>query len=213
MGNTEMESLGGIETTGTTIVAVVYDKGVLIAADTRTTSGNFVHDRSTDKLDYLHDKIYVLRSGGAADTQSLAKIVRHYIAAHSIEIGRLPQVKTAARLFQQFMYRYKQLLASIMVAGWDPYDGPQVYSVQIGGTIYQEKFHIGGSGSSFIYGYVDSNYKENMSFEECRKFVVNAVSLAMARDGSSGGMVRLVNITQDAVTRDVVRFDDLPFTK
>lgn len=35
----------------------------------------------------------------------------------------------------------------------------------------REKITIGGSGSGFIYGFVDSGYKENMSKEECIKFV------------------------------------------
>ena len=54
--------------TGTTIMAVVYDKGVLIGADSRTSSGNYVADRAADKIDYVHDKIVGLRTGSAADT-------------------------------------------------------------------------------------------------------------------------------------------------
>jgi len=59
--------------TGTTIMALVYDKGVILGADTRTTSGSYVADRCADKIDYVHDKICVLRSGRAADTQTLAR--------------------------------------------------------------------------------------------------------------------------------------------
>ena len=54
---------------------------------------------------------------------------------------------------------------------------------------------MGGSGSGFIYGYCDANYKANMTLEEAKKFCVTAVSLAMRRDGSSGGAIRLTNIT------------------
>lgn len=54
---------------------------------------------------------------------------------------------------------------------------------------------MGGSGSGFIYGYCDANYKPGMSFEEAKAFCISAVSLAMKRDGSSGGIIRLVNIT------------------
>ena len=39
--------------------------------------------------------------------------------------------------------------------------------------------------------------QENFSFQEARNFVIQAVSHAMSRDGSSGGIVRLVNITKD----------------
>ena len=37
-----------------------------------------------------------------------------------------------------------------------------------------------------------------------------ALSLAMSRDGSSGGVVRTVNIDKDGVTRKMVGGDKLP---
>lgn len=49
-------------------MAVIYDGGVLLGADCRTTSGAFIADRAADKLDFVHDRIFCLRSGGAADT-------------------------------------------------------------------------------------------------------------------------------------------------
>lgn len=60
---------------------------------------------------------------------------------------------------------------------------------------------MGGSGSGFIYGYVDANYRENMTFEEAKAFCLNAVSLAMKRDGSSGGIIRLANINSKGIDK------------
>ncbi|XP_066365166.1 proteasome subunit beta type-6-like [Miscanthus floridulus] len=48
------------------------------------------------------------------------------------------------------------------------------------------------SGSSYLYALLDHEWKEGMSQEEAEKFVVKVVSLAMARDGASGGVVRTV---------------------
>lgn len=63
---------------------------------------------------------------------------------------------------------------------------------------------VGGSGSTYIYGLVDSLYKEGMTKEECQNFVKKVISHAMARDGSSGGVVRLVTIDQTGVEKEVV---------
>lgn len=52
-----------------------------------------------------------------------------------------------------------------------------------------------------------------MSFQEARKFAVEAVSLAIARDGSSGGGVRLMNITKEGYKREIVNYDQLHFQK
>ena len=91
-----------------------------------------------------------------------------------IELGKAPHVKTAAKLFNQILYSNKdRLLAGIIVAGWDPYDGPQVFSLPLGGSCTKVPYAIGGSGSGFIYGYCDANFKENMTKEEAEKFAKN----------------------------------------
>lgn len=58
--------------TGTTIVAVTYAEGVVLGADSRVSTGNYVSNRASDKLTPLHDSIWLLRSGSAADTQLVA---------------------------------------------------------------------------------------------------------------------------------------------
>jgi hypothetical protein len=50
-----------------------------------------------------------------------------------------------------------------------------------------------------------------MSKEECLSFVQRALSHAMARDGSSGGVIRTVIIEKDGVTRGFIPGDKLPF--
>lgn len=49
-----------------------------------------------------------------------------------------------------------------------------------------------------------------MSQTECEQFVVNALSLAMSRDGSSGGVIRLAIITEEGVTRKVFLPNEQP---
>lgn len=49
------------------------------------------------------------------------------------------------------------------------------------------------------YGHVDAEFKENMTKEEAQQFVRKAISHAMARDGSSGGVIRMVVIDKTGV--------------
>ncbi len=55
--------------TGTTLVAVEFDGGVVLGADSRTSTGTYVANRVTDKLTPVTDYIFACRSGSAADTQ------------------------------------------------------------------------------------------------------------------------------------------------
>ena len=50
-----------------------------------------------------------------------------------------------------------------------------------------------------------------MSKDECLTFVRAALAHAMARDGSSGGVIRTVVIDKDGCTRAFVAGDSLPF--
>ena len=74
-------------------------------------------------------------------------------------------MKTAARLYQNMMYEYKDnLSASLILGGHDEIEGNCLYQCAPGGTVIKSNFAIGGSGSGFIYGYCDKFYKDNMSF-------------------------------------------------
>ncbi|EDW74240.1 uncharacterized protein Dwil_GK21488 [Drosophila willistoni] len=188
--------------TGTTIMAVEFDGGVVVGADSRTSSGAYVANRVTDKLTRITDKIYCCRSGSAADTQAIADIVAYSLNYHEIQTNRDAEVWEAASEFRNFCYNYRDsLMAGIIVAGWDAQRGGQVYSIPLGGMLTREACTIGGSGSSFIYGFVREHYREGMQKEECVEFVKKAVQHAIYHDGSSGGVVRIGIITEDGIER------------
>lgn len=169
-------------------------------------------NRVSDKLTALHDRIYCCRSGSAADTQALSDYVRRFLAEHAVEKGDLPSVAAAAKTFRSLCYNNKdKLSAGVIVAGWDAAGGGQVFEVPLGGTCVRLPYALGGSGSTYIYGFVDSQYRPGMSKAECTAFVRAALAHAMARDGSSGGVIRTVTIDKDGVTRDFVAGDKLPF--
>ena len=118
----------------------------------------------------------------------------------------------------------------------------------------QMPFAIGGSGSTYIYGHVDAQFKEGMSRQEAQvaaprgpppqtqythtltptltltltptlththahtrlrshalqNFVKKSIAHAMARDGSSGGIIRLVTIDANGTEREYIPGDEVP---
>jgi 20S proteasome subunit beta 1 len=87
-------------------MAVQFDGGVVIGADSRTTMGSYIvsilaqyirittgsltgirsnvqANRVTDKLTYVDERIYCCRSGSAADTQAVADLVHYYLQMHT----------------------------------------------------------------------------------------------------------------------------------
>nr|VZI24794.1 unnamed protein product [Spirometra erinaceieuropaei] len=129
--------------TGTTLVACKFDDGVVIGADSRTSSGD-------------------------------------------------------------------DLLAGIFVAGWDSENGGQIYSIPVGGMLIKQPAVIGGSGSTYLYGHFDSELKPNMTKQEAIAFVSKCVGLAINRDGSSGGCIRLGIISSEGVERRLIKGNEVP---
>eukprot|EP01023_Acetabularia_acetabulum_P046111 TRINITY_DN4715_c0_g1_i2.p1 TRINITY_DN4715_c0_g1~~TRINITY_DN4715_c0_g1_i2.p1 ORF type:complete len:253 (-),score=39.94 TRINITY_DN4715_c0_g1_i2:183-854(-) len=198
-------------TTGTTILACEFDGGVVLGSDSRVSIPGYITNRSSDKITPISDNVYLLRSGSAADAQAISDYVRYFLDQYKATMQDEPTVNIATKLVAQLNYSNKNfLVGALIVAGWDPQKGGQVYSVPIGGSVSREEWTTDGSGSSYIWGYMDKNYKKGMSKEEAKQFVTNAAALAMARDSSSGGLIRLVVITEQGVEKVLIRGDEIP---
>lgn len=63
-------------------------------------------------------------------------------------------------IHSQLNYGNKQmLLGAMVIAGYDRAKGGQVFACPIGGTLLPDKWAIDGSGSTFIWGYCDAEYR------------------------------------------------------
>lgn len=78
-----------------------------------------------------------------------------------------------------------------------------MYSIPLGGSLHKQKYAIGGSGSTYIYGYCDANWKDDMTEEEALNFVKGALSEAIKWDGSSGGVIRMVVMSEKGAERKI----------
>lgn len=88
------------------------------------------------------------------------------------QTGNEPLVAEAASEFRNYCYNYRDsLVAGIIVAGWDKKLGGQVYSIPLGGMLARQSCTIGGSGSSYVYGFIREFYREGMQKDECVEFV------------------------------------------
>ena len=169
----------------------------------------YVGNRVSDKLEPIHHRIYCQRSGTSSHTSTIAKYVRHYIDIQANELGSLPPVESAASVMREIIYSNAgSLSASMICSGWDPYKGYQIYSVNQTGFFQQGDWALSGSGSTFIYGYFDANYRNDFTLEEAKEFMLSCIQLACFRDGSSGGIVRMITLTEDKVERSYVPYHE-----
>lgn len=195
---------------GTTIVGIVYNGGVILGADCRSTSGSYVANRSNDKIYPLAKNIVACKAGSAADTQFILGTVVKYLTQFSMEYQGLIPVKVAATLAAKLTYQYKDYFSAALIIGGVDDEGSHVYSIGSGSMIPQ-KMTCSGSGSYFIAGFMDMNYQPTFNKDQAINFVKTSISLAINRDNSSGGGVRICDINKDGYDRYEYSFNELQF--
>ena len=189
-------------------MALEYNGGVVMAADCRSTSGSYIANRSNDKLWPLAKNIVAAKCGGAADTQFILTQVAKNLSFFQMEYQGVIPVKVAAHLIKQWTYRYKDYFSAGIIIGGVDEDGPQVYNISSGSVIRQPVI-TAGSGSGFITGFIDVNYNNTFNKQTAIDFAKTSVSLAINRDNSSGGGVRIIDITNEGYNRIEYSFNEL----
>jgi 20S proteasome subunit beta 1 len=95
-------------------MAINFKDGVILGADSRTTTGAYIANRVTDKLTQVHDTIWCCRSGSAADTQAVADIVSYHLNMYGVVNNEAPSTQVAASLFQELCYENKDSLRFVL---------------------------------------------------------------------------------------------------
>lgn len=184
---------------GTTLVALCCKGGVVVGADTRTSVSGYVSNRYAHKLTPLSDSVVVCRSGSAADTQRLCDEAKWELQSLQYSSQRTLQVSQVAQLLRSYMVDV-DLQASLLCAGVTPEGKGELYAILPSGALLKhDLFAVSGSGSTYIMGYLDDQLSgeddELLEEEAAIEMVTKAIQLAMDRDGSSGGFVRIYSIT------------------
>lgn len=172
---------------GTTTVGVVCKDGVILASDTRVTMGFFVAHHKGKKVYKIDDHMAMTISGGVADAQRVVDILKANAQLYRLNSNRPMPISSAARLVANLIFssRYAPLMAFILIGGMDN-TGPHVFSVDIFGSITEEKCTATGSGSPVAYGVLEDKYKQDAPIKDMINVVVKAVESAMRRDAASG---------------------------
>lgn len=186
---------------GTTTVGIVFDKGVVVAADKRATMGSFIASKDVEKVLQVSDSIVVTTAGGVGDAQSLVRLMRAELELYKHSRGSDMTVKGAATLLANVLQgnKYYPFLVQIIVAGFD--QAPHLYDVDLLGGLLEEKYTSTGSGSVVAYGILDAGYKNNLKEEEAITLALKAVRSAIKRDSATGEGVDVIVVSKDKFKR------------
>lgn len=190
--------------TGTTTVGLVVRDGVVLATDTRATSGFFVAHRKVKKLYPLADYAAMTIAGRVADAQNMIDYLKANIGYYHVSWSRPMPIISIARLAANLAFRWRifPYEVQLIIAGVDS-TGPHLYNVDLYGAMTEEKLLATGSGSPIAYGVLESEYDENMGVEDAAKLAFKAVAMAIQRDIGSGDSIDVAYIKIDGKYREL----------
>jgi proteasome beta subunit len=197
--NRHLEYIADQVKKGTTTCALVCSDGVVLAADTRASAGFFIADRHVMKIQKVDRHLGMTMAGGVADAQNLVDIMRYNANIYRLTNRELMPIKSAARLCSNVLFnqRYFPYYVQIILAGYDKNMGGQIYNIDLFGSMTSEKFISTGSGSPVAYGYLESEFKDNLNVDESYKIAIQAVAAAIRRNAGTGDNINAVIIDKE----------------
>jgi proteasome beta subunit len=200
---------------GTTIVALTYEDGVLMAGDRRATVGNVIAQRDIQKVFSADGYSCVGIAGAAGPATELVRLfqveLEHYEKIEGAVLSLDGKANRLSALVRQNLGLAMQGLAAVpLFAGYDLDAGEgRVFSYDLTGGRYEEHhFHSVGSGSVFARGALKKLYDHDLPEGPATSVAIQALYDAADDDSATGGpdVARRIYPLIVLVDRSGVRF-------
>ncbi|SCQ61895.1 Proteasome subunit beta [Propionibacterium freudenreichii] len=196
----ELLATAGVGTDGvqptraTTIVAVKYRDGVVMAGDRRATRGHEIAQRDIEKVFAADEATLIGVAGAAGMAIHLARLYRlelsHYEKLEGASLsfeGKANRLATMIR--EQLTMALQGFVVVPLLAGWDPHrrEGRVVSYDATGGHYEESEFASIGSGSAFARGSLKKLHHPDLERDEAALVCIQALFDAADDDSATGG--------------------------
>ncbi len=202
-------------THGTTVVAVRYADGVLMAGDRRATSGHLISHRTMEKVFPADQHSGVAIAGAAGPAMEMVKLyqlqLEHYEKVEGAALSLEGKANQLGVMVRNHLPAAMQGLAVVpLFAGYDLGRATgRLFQYDVTGGRYEERsFAATGSGSLHASTVVKLGYREGHDRTAAVDLVIRALFEAADVDSATGGpdLVRgiyptLATITDQGFTR------------
>jgi proteasome beta subunit len=183
---------------GTTIVAAVFDGGVVMAGDRRATAGNLIAQRDIEKVFASDEYSLVGIAGTAGMAIEIVKLyqveLEHYEKIEGTQLTLHGKANRLATMIRGNLGAAMQGLAVIpLFAGFDldaadPITAGRIFSFDVAGGLYPERYYESiGSGSLFAKGALKKLWRPGLDRSTAIRIAVEALYDAADDDSATGG--------------------------
>jgi proteasome beta subunit len=182
---------------GTTTIGLVCKDGVVVASEHRATMGYMIAHKETQKVFKISDHLAMTTAGLVGDAQLLVRWLSAESELFNLKRDAEMSVKAAATLMANILSgrRMFPYWVQLLVGGVDA-EGGHVYSLDAAGGAIPDNYISTGSGSPYVYGVLEDQYKEGMSTSDGADLAIRGLNASMKRDAASGNGMDIVIITK-----------------
>ncbi len=179
---------------GTTVLALRYADGVVMAGDRQATEGNMVAHRTIRKVFAADSHSGVAIAGTAGLAIEMVRLfqveLEHYEKIEGNRLSLEGKAAFLARLVRnQLPMAFQGLVVVPLFAGFDELIGRgRLYTYDLVGGRYEEKdFGSTGSGASLAKAFLRTAFSDGLTSDEAVSVAVGALVSAAQEDTATGG--------------------------
>jgi proteasome beta subunit len=179
---------------GTTILALTFADGVVVAGDRRATAGFQIADRKIEKVYPADEHSAIAIAGAAGPAMDMVKLfqteLEHYEKVEGEKLSLEGKAnKLAAMVKANFPMAMQGLLVVPLFAGYDLRRGEgRLYRYDgVGGRYEETEYYADGSGGKDARGSLRARWKPGLSREESIIEALEALLDASEEDTATGG--------------------------
>ncbi|MDX3381538.1 proteasome subunit beta [Streptomyces niveiscabiei] len=195
-GNRQLPPVQGVVEAphGTTIVAVTFQGGVILAGDRRATMGNMIAQRDIEKVFPADEYSAVGIAGTAGLAVEMVKLfqleLEHFEKVEGAQLSLEGKANRLSTMIRSNLGMAMQGLAVVpLFAGFDVDRAKgRIFSYDVtGGRSEEQNFAAVGSGSIFARGAMKKLFHAGLTESEATTLVVQALYDAADDDSATGG--------------------------
>lgn len=179
---------------GTTVLAVHYADGVLMAGDRRATMGNLIAQRDMEKVYPADEHSGIAFAGTVGLAVEMVKLfqveLEHYERLEGVTLSIEGKVNKLGTMVRSNYAAAEEGMAVIpLFAGWDDRQHrARIFSADVIGHMTEDKeFEAVGSGSTFAKGALKKLWRPGLGEAEAAGITVRALVDAADDDSATGG--------------------------
>lgn len=181
-------------THATTIVALRYGEGVVMAGDRRATAGNVIAHRAMDKVFPADRFSGVSISGVAGVAAEMVKLfqleLEHYEKVEGVALSLEGKATRLSNMIRNNLPAAMQGMVVIPIfAGYDLRRGiGRIFNYDVTGGRYEEmEYHATGSGGTYARSLIKQRWRADLTREEAVDLALAALFEAADEDSATGG--------------------------